>query len=46
MDHVIALASIATGNDYRAAGLSLERMGASGLSAGALGKLLDSGYVA
>lgn len=44
MDHLIHLASVATGNDYRASGLTLERLGAAGLKPGELGKLLDLGY--
>ena len=46
MDHLIHLSSVATGNDYRASGLTLERMGAAGLKPGELGKLLGSGYAA
>jgi opine dehydrogenase len=44
MDHLIHLASVATGKQYRADGLTLERMGAAGMSAQALRKLLDTGY--
>lgn len=44
MDHLIHLASAATGKAYRADGLTLERMGAAGLTPPALRKLLDTGY--
>jgi opine dehydrogenase len=44
MDHVIQLASVATGRDYRASGLTLVRMGLAGLSRPALHRLLMEGY--
>ena len=43
-DQVIQLASIATGKDYRASGLSLARLGLAGLDRDRLMRLLDCGY--
>jgi opine dehydrogenase len=44
MDHLIHLASVATGKPYRADGLTLQRMGAAGLTRDELLKLLQVGY--
>jgi opine dehydrogenase len=44
MDHLIHLASIATGNDYRSAGLTLERMGLGGVARDELDDLLMNGF--
>ncbi len=44
MDHLIHLACIASGKDYRASGLTLGRMGLAGLSRQALQRLLTQGY--
>jgi opine dehydrogenase len=45
MDHVIELACAATGQDYRAQGLTLERMGLGGRDPASAVALLDHGYV-
>ena len=44
MDHMIHLASVATGTDFRANGLTLERMGLAGLDRDALTNLLENGF--
>ena len=44
MDHMIHLASVATGTDFRARGLSLERMGLADLDRDALTSLLENGF--
>ena len=44
MDHVIHLASVATGTDFRATGLTLDRMGLAGLDCAALARLLENGF--
>ena len=45
MDHVIQLACVATGKDYRAQGLTLERLGLGGRDRVGAIALLDHGYV-
>ncbi|MFM9881414.1 MAG: NAD/NADP octopine/nopaline dehydrogenase family protein [Burkholderiales bacterium] len=42
--HIVHLAGIATGHDYRAEGLTLERLGLTGVGRDALIKLLDFGF--
>ncbi len=42
--HIVHLAGIATGRDYRAEGLTLDRLGLAGLGRDALIKLLDFGF--
>jgi opine dehydrogenase len=44
MDHLIHLASVASGRDYRASGLTLARMGVAGVSDQVLHRLLTEGY--
>ncbi|MBM3487157.1 MAG: NADP transhydrogenase subunit alpha [Alphaproteobacteria bacterium] len=44
MDHVITLATAATGTDYRARGLSLERMGLAGVARERVADLLHNGF--
>jgi opine dehydrogenase len=44
MDHLTHLASVASGKDYRANGLTLARMGLAGLSRQPLHRLLMEGY--
>lgn len=44
MDHLIRLACIATGQDFRASGLTLARMGLAGVSRAELERLLRDGY--
>lgn len=44
MDHLIHLASVAAGTDYRASGLTLARMGLRGMGREALDRLLAEGY--
>jgi len=44
MDHVIQLACVATGKDYRAQGLTLDRLGLGGRDAAGAIALLDHGY--
>jgi len=44
IDHLIHLATVATGKDYRATGLSLERMGLAGLGRNAVASLLEDGF--
>jgi opine dehydrogenase len=46
MDHLIHLACMASGKDYRASGLTLARMGLAGVSGQALHRLLLEGYEA
>ena len=43
-DHIVHLSAVATGRDYRALGLTLERLGLAGISRQALLKLLDFGF--
>jgi opine dehydrogenase len=45
MDHVIHLACAATGKDYRAEGLTLDRLGLGGRDAAGAISLLNHGYV-
>ena len=45
IDHVIQLACVATGKDFRAQGLTLERLGLGGLRRASAIALLDRGYV-
>ena len=44
IDHMIHLAGVATGTDYRAKGLTLERMGLAGLDRDTLTSLLENGF--
>jgi opine dehydrogenase len=44
IDHLIHLACITTGRDYRATGLSLERVGLAGLDAAGAVRLLEHGF--
>jgi len=44
MDHLIHLAAVATGKDYRRNGLTLARMGLAGTSRAALRRLLTDGF--
>ena len=44
IDHLIHLACLATGHDYRARGLTLERVGLAGLDAAGAVRLLEQGY--
>ena len=44
IDHMIHLAQVATGIDYRATGLTLERMGLAGIAPHALTGLLQNGF--
>ncbi len=44
IDHLVHLACLATGQDYRASGLTLDRVGLAGLSAAAAVQLLEQGY--
>ncbi|WP_149536774.1 NAD/NADP-dependent octopine/nopaline dehydrogenase family protein [Siccirubricoccus phaeus] len=44
VEHLIHLGCLATGKDYRAQGLSLERIGLAGLDAAAAVRLLEEGY--
>ena len=44
MDHMIHLAGVATGIDFRAKGLTLERMGLAGLDQDAVASLLENGF--
>jgi hypothetical protein len=43
-DHVIHLACIATGKDYRASGLTLDRVGLGGRTLPDVTALLNHGY--
>ena len=45
IDHMIHLAAVATGIDYRAQGLTLERMGLAGLDRDAATSLLENGFL-
>ena len=45
MDHLIQLASIATGHDYRTHGLTLARMGLAGVGRDGLDRLLTDGFL-
>lgn len=44
IDHMIHLACVATGQDFRAIGLTLERVGLGGLTRASATELLDRGY--
>ena len=44
MDHLIHIASVATGKDYREIGLTLARLGLAGLSREQVGRLLHDGF--
>jgi hypothetical protein len=44
MDALIHLASVAMDRDYRAEGLTLERMGLEGIERAAFDRLIESGY--
>jgi opine dehydrogenase len=44
IDHTIELACVATGKDFRAQGLTLDRVGLAGMDAASAIRLLDRGY--
>lgn len=44
MDHLIHLAEVATGKDYRASGLTLARMGLADIPRARLGRVLEDGF--
>ena len=44
IDRMIHLACVTTGKDYRALGLTLERLGLAGIDAAAAIRLLERGY--
>ena len=46
MDHMIHLATVATGIDYRGRGLTLARMGIAGMDPSAVTALLENGFAA
>jgi hypothetical protein len=45
IDHLIHLCCVATGKDYRAHGLTLDRLGLTGCDPAGAIALLDRGYV-
>jgi opine dehydrogenase len=44
IDALITLASVVSGTDYRKEGLTVEKMGLTGVDAKNLGKVLDKGF--
>ena len=44
IDRMIHLACVTTGKDFRAQGLTLERLGLAGIDAASAIRLLDRGY--